>query len=135
MTAVLCSTYCSEGDGEGHTVESRCEGEADELANVVLRKSAEETRLVHGGETRDEQDPETTSGSRSGLGRDILTGTEVANTDPCREGLGEDTRERLEDEETTDTTEELRAESEASLETKVQVGGLDDGTEQATTVG
>ena len=70
----------TEGHGESHSVECSGHDKSDELANVLLGRAAEETDLVHGGESRDEQYTETTSGSSGRLSSDVFLGTKVSGT-------------------------------------------------------
>lgn len=86
------------------------------------------TYLVHSGNSSHVNDSKTSSGGCGSLNGTVLLGTEVSTTGPPRE----EATHRLEDGETEDGSEKLRTESETRLQTEVQVGGLDDGSEKTS---
>jgi hypothetical protein len=141
----------AERDSSEETEEGAHEGDCDDATEILLGLVGEETELVHGWETGNEETGKTTGTSGRGLDDGVLLGTEVhANVRDLGEDLGKDLN--LEESllvlgldrivvlesgmtyntETKDGTEHGSRESETGLQTEVDIGRIDERTEQNT---
>lgn len=104
-----------ERDSEKHAVVCTACGEGDELAEVFLRRCAEETKLIGSRKTRGEQETEGACSGGSRLATYVFLGTKIA----ASELSGECPRKGFQDGIAEDRTEKGGSECPASLQTEI----------------
>lgn len=98
---LLDDVVLPERDDEEHAVETRANGQSNQLADIELGQFREQVEPVHRRDGGDEEDTDTTGSGSGGLDRAVLLGPEGAAKDTSNDaGLREGLREGLDDRET-----------------------------------
>ena len=80
---LLHDIVLAERDDEEYTEESSTRGERDELAYILFGEHREQVETVHGRDSRDEEDADTTGSRRGGLDSAVLLGAERTTEEPA----------------------------------------------------
>jgi hypothetical protein len=129
LTSDVDDEESSERNSSEETEEGADESDCENAAEILLGVVGEEVETVHGGETGDKDTGHTTGTGSSGLDDGVLLGTELASEEG---NVGEGLCEHEDETVTEDGAEHGGRESETSLETKVDVGSVDERSKNDT---
>jgi len=116
-----------------HAEETGGNCQCNETTDILLRQLREQVETVHCRNSRYEYDAKTTRGSGSGLNSTVLLGTKRTSKEATEKTrLGNYTRRGFKNGKAQDRTEKLRAKSETSLQTKIDIGCSYDGAKSTT---
>lgn len=92
----------AQGDDEEDTEETSAGSQTDQLANVLSRQIRQQAETVHGGNSADEQDTQSTRSGSSRLYCAVLLGSEFASEESQETRPGQESRQCLENDITED---------------------------------